>query len=519
MHAGVTRRHPVCVKQREKRSQESSRDSSKDKHNSKPMQMRASALKGNVKHNSSGKVPSKRGADYNYPSGNHPKRGKKSNDQSVGEPDVAEPRERQLDLTKNGDKASNKKSKTEKVSSKGITGKKERSGGDDIGDICFHGIDTLLAGAAAHEGDGSVEGGVLSSKEESAGGGPFMSGTAKAAAERMKTVEIGQQLGQECLQTGTQQAAFAEQQAQLIHQLEQHQLQQAQAQMILQQQLQHGLLQGLDLHSMAALPVTQQQYVQALLQERAMLELQLQQQQPVLHSLGLGGAPGADMQMQLMHHNHLHQQQVRLGANNLNHNDVPYNVSAHKPAPPTSLSASQPPQGGWGHFAGIDSVGPAANEVRLPGLGWGFAEQQAMQHQATFGVAGFGQELTCAGLGLPLAGLGAGSLQLSGDSGQALGSGALGGLLNGYSALRPGLPKIITASASTKSIGEGMAAKIGGEPQREEDRVALGDATSADLPSDETHAAGAPEDDGEEAGTSEGGEGDATESETESDRE
>ena len=180
MHAGVTRRHPVCVKQREKRSQESSRDSSKDKHNSKPVQMRASPLKGGVKDNSCGKVPSKRGADYNYSSGNHPKRGKKSNDQSVSEPDVTEPRERQLGLTKNGGKASNKKSKTEKeVFGKGETGENERSGRDDIG------IDTLLAGAAAHEGDGSVEGGVLSSKEESAGGGPFMSGTAKAAAERM----------------------------------------------------------------------------------------------------------------------------------------------------------------------------------------------------------------------------------------------------------------------------------------------------------------------------------------------
>ena len=501
-------------KKKEKRAQESRRDSSKDKHNSKPVQMRASPLKGSVKDNSSGKVPSKRGADNNYSSGNHRKRGKKSNDQSVSEPDVTEPRERQLDITKNGGKASNKKSKTEKeVFGKGETGENERSGRDDIG------IDTLLAGAAAHEGGGLGEGGVLSSKEESAGGGPFMSGTAKAAVERMKTVEIGQQLGQECLQTGTQQAAYAEQQAQFIHQLEQHQLQQAQAQMILQQQLHNGLLQGIDLHSMAALPVTQQQHVQALLQERAMLELQLQQQQPVLHSLGLGGAPGADMQMQLMHHNHLHQQQVRLGANNLNHDDILCNVSAHKPAPPSSLSASQPPQGGGGHLVGIDSMGPAANEVRLAGLGWGVAEQQAMQHQATFGVAGFGQGLTYAGPGLPLAGLGAGSLQLSGDSGQALGSGALGGLLNGHSALRPGLPKIITASASTKSMGNGMAAKVGGEPEREEDRVALGDATSAGLPSEQTHAAGAQEDDGEEAGTSEGGEGDATESETESDRE
>jgi hypothetical protein len=68
-------------------------------------------------------------------------------------------------------------------------------------------------------------------------------------------------------------------------------------------------------------------------------------------------------------------------------------------------------------------------------------------------------------------------------------------------------------------MGKGMAAKVGGEPEREEDRVALGDATSAGLPSEQTHAAGAQEDDGEEAGTSEGGEGDATESETESDRE
>ena len=145
-------------KKKEKRAQESRRDSSKDKHNSKPVQMRASPLKGSVKDNSCGKVPSKRGADYNYSSGNHPKRGKKSNDQSVSEPDVTEPRERQLDLTKNGDKASNKKSKTEKeVFGKGETGENERSGRDDIG------IDTLLAGAAAHEEGGLGEGGVLRS--------------------------------------------------------------------------------------------------------------------------------------------------------------------------------------------------------------------------------------------------------------------------------------------------------------------------------------------------------------------